>query len=587
MSDLVSGAIGGRTPETDPLGHDERVVRERLGIVRDLLQGQRARRGGRIPEAHVQLQSAVTFFLENARNDGWMHTFDNLVTVAQKAAADPRGDTAQRAELAKVVAYLQELEVHVVRVGQSKREPSARDARPAATNPVLRASTGGVPALHHLKEFVPPAPSLQKKPAFIEPGALHQLRVLARDVLEELASLALLRTPTRDERWTMGADFEVRLLQMLDAAITLSRGPISLDIVHAARKRAQDFPVADPSRWFVPTFLLACTESERAMDAMREIIIAGPEGAYTGFVDAVCLGSNPERIGMTLSLLDEDDRPDILCLALDVLARLGRPIEGRFLDLVEHPNPNVATRAMTAAAVVSDAPNLVARLQPLLGNADVATHVARILTTLAPEFGAPHLRDIVSRGAKEGASDDHKEQAVRAAETLAALGQTRDTQLLLDLAKVTDAVFPALGTMGTPETLEFLRSEISRRGATTWRADPCVLPLERITGLVEVDDSTPDGRVVAREQWLAKVVAFAVPNGALRVRLGQAFQRVAIVDELRHPDTLVETRRMLIQEARVLGAKSIPVDLEGWIAPQLAWFDLAKQAGWPAPARRA
>ncbi|HRI68691.1 MAG TPA: hypothetical protein PK156_30895, partial [Polyangium sp.] len=118
MSDLVSGAIGGRTPETDPLGQDERVVRERLGIVRDLLQGQRARRGGRAPEAHAQLQSALTFFLENARNDGWMHTFDNLVTVAQKAAADPRGDTAQRADLAKVVEYLQELEVHVVRVGQ-------------------------------------------------------------------------------------------------------------------------------------------------------------------------------------------------------------------------------------------------------------------------------------------------------------------------------------------------------------------------------------------------------------------------------------------------------------------------------------
>lgn len=586
MSDLAASGDGHHAHDlADRMSHDERVVRERLGVVRDLLQAQRARRT-LAADATAPLRSALASFVDDARTEGWTRAFDTLIAAARENASTVSTITNHHAELAKIVDYITEIEPHVVRLAQTRRGPTARESAAAPAHPFLRASMGGVPALHRIPEFVVPNISENWTANFVEPGAQAHLRTLSRDVLDELASLALLRAPAPDEPWTIGAGFEDRLLQLLDAAVTLSRGPIRLDIVRAARARAEESPVAEPWRWFVPAFLLACTEGERAMDAMREVLIEAPDGMREGLVDAVCLGSSPDRAAITLSLLDEDDRPELLCTALDILVRLGKPIEGRFLELVEHPHADVATRAVTAASVISDAPSVVRVLQPLLAEDAISVHVACVLTTLAPEVGASHLREVIRRGTKDGASEVEMERAACAAEALAALGQTRDTQQLITLASATDGALAALATLGTPEALGFLREEYTRRSASPWRADACVAPIERITGIREQDEPTPEGRVRAREEWLKGVLAFDVPKGASRVRQGQPFQPSAIVDELQHPDTLMHTRRNLVLEARILGARSIPIDLEGWLAPQRAWLELAKRAGWPTPTRR-
>ncbi|MBK9258716.1 MAG: hypothetical protein IPM54_02645 [Polyangiaceae bacterium] len=585
MSDLAASGDGHAHDLADRMSHDERVVRERLGVVRDLLQAQRARRS-LAADATAPLRSALASFVDDARTEGWTRAFDTLIAAARETTSTVSTSTNHRAELAKIVEYITEIEPHVVRLAQTRRGPTARETAAAPAHPFLRASMGGVPALHRIPGFVVPNTSETWTANFVEPGAQTHLRALSRDVLDELASLALLRAPAPDEPWTIGAGFEDRLLQLLDAAVTLSRGPIRLDIVRAARARAEESPVAEPWRWFVPAFLLACTEGERAMDAMREVLIEAPDGMREGLVDAVCLGSNPDRAAIALSLLDEDDRPELLCTALDILVRLGKPIEGRFLELVEHPHADVATRAVTAASVLSDAPSVVRVLQPLLAEDAISAHVACVLTTLAPEVGAPHLREVVRRGTKDGASEVDTERAARAAEALAALGQTRDTQQLIALAAVTDGALAALATLGTPEALAFLREEYTRRSSSPWRADACVAPIERITGIREQDEPTPEGRVRAREEWLKGVHAFDVPKGASRVRQGQPFQPSAIVDELQHPETLMRTRENLVFEARILGARAIPIDLEGWLAPQREWLELAKRAGWPAPTRR-
>jgi hypothetical protein len=585
MSELARHNDAKRAIEaSDSMSLDERVVRERLGIVRDLLQAQRARRGALGQDPRASLRLALVSFVENAQIDGWTRAFDNVIATARKTAADPSLDADQREELAHVVTYLLEIEPHILRLAQLRKTPTTRTNAPVA--PYLRASTNGVPALHDIPGLAPKHVLTNPVPGFVEPGALRHLRALTRDVLDELASLASLRRPAADERWTIGAAFEERLLQVLDAAIALNRGPISLDIVRAARAFADDSPVADPHRWFVPAFLLACTEGERAMDALRQTVLEAPHEMHEGLVDAVCLGSNPDRAAVALSLLEEDDRPEILCIALDVLTRLGRGIEGRFWDLVEHPRTDVALRAITAAAVHSDAPQLVPLLEPLLNREDRAVHVACTLAAVAPDMTITHLRKAVQRGARKDAFDKEIEEAVLAAHVLAAQGQTREMPLMMALAAVTDKAFSALATLGTPEALEYLREEAARRVNAPWRMDACVLPLERMTGIVEADDPTPEGRARARTAWFGEVNGFVIPKGANRSRLGQAFQPGLIVDELRHPETLVQTRTNLVMEARIVGAKSIPIDLAGWLGPQTTWLDMAKQAGWPGSTRR-
>jgi hypothetical protein len=436
------------------MSYDERVVRERIGVVRDLLQAQRVRQGALAADANAPLRLALASFVDRARSEGWTRAFDEVLTAAQKAVSDG----SETAKISKIVEYLVEVEPYIVRLAQTKRSTNTSEENVATTNAVLRASTGGVPALHRMQGFGTASLSERWAPDFVEPGALIQLHALSRDVLDELASLALLRAPGLDEPWTIGAGFEERLLNMLDAAVALSRGAISLDIVRAARSRAEASPVAEPYRWFVPTFLLACTDGERAMDALRETLLEAPEGMFEGLVDAVCLGSNPDRATIAMSLLDEDDRPEILCGALDILVRLGKPIEGRLVELVEHPNLDVATRAAMAVSLTVDTQSAVRTLRPLLAEDDRSTFIACVLTTIAPEIGAPHLREVVRRGTKEGASEVETDQAVQAAEILAALGQTRDSQQLIALAGVSDDACRALATLGTPEALEFLRA---------------------------------------------------------------------------------------------------------------------------------
>lgn len=565
------------------LSHDELTVRERLGVVRDVLQAQRARRGALAADPCAALRVTLASFGDRVRTDGWTRAFDALVATAQQTAAQ---NPSNHAEVVKIIQYLTEIEPHIVRLAQKGHVPTAHEDQLAPTNQFLRASTGGVPALHRLEEFVAPSASTRWMLDFVEPGALMHLQVLGRDVLDELASLALLRSTAADEAWTKGEGFELRLLQVLDAAIALNRGPIRVDIVRAARTHAEAFPVVDPHRWFVPTFLLACADGERVTDALREGIIEAPKETLTCLADAVCLGSNPEREAVALSLLEEDDRPELLCFALDVLARVGKPIERRFLDLVDHPHIDVATRAMTAASFALEADDATRMLVPLLAQDGLSVHVASVLAMLAPMLAAPHLREVIRRGSNERASAIEVDQAVRAAEVLAMLGQTRDQQLLIELARVTDEAFCALATLGTPEALEFLRETIVQRGSSWSRANACILPIERMTGILEQDESTAEGQAMAREQWLRNVRAFVIPKEATRVRLGQPFHPAAIVAELLHPETLVQTRKALVQEARILGARRIPVDLQGWIMPQRAWLDTAKQAGWPAPTRR-
>lgn len=562
-------------PHNQKMSDDERGVRERLRVVRDLLQAQKARRGVHQGDPFSPARSAVASFLERVHVEGWTLAFDEMLAELRDAASLHATDP-DAPEITAAAAYLAEAAPLVTRLARAARWESSRED---PKGPLFLKASEGVPALH------PPTGSVSSETSterdFVEPGALAQLSALSRDVLDEVASLALLRVTDGDEPWTLGALFEERLLQMLDAALALARGPIRIDIHRAARARAEESPLVEPYKWFVPLFLLSCTAGERAMDALRQTLCEAPPGALRGLVDALCLGSNPARVAIAASLLDEDDRPDLLCVALDVLVRLRQPLPAITLELLEHPDEQVALRAAAAAPLVEDPEAAARALDPLLERDDIGLHAASALTLIAPEIGAGHLRDAVQRGMRNPSSDEDLHVAARAALFLAELGQPRDEELLLTLAHRSDAALEALATHGSPASIDYLRAELLREPTSPTRTEGCVRSLERLTGILEGDDPSPGGGELERAKWMELVLSFAAPPDARRVRLGKPFHPSLLAHELGRPDTRSRTRQSLARELRLLSVPLTDIDLEGWIAPQQAWIARVLQGDRP------
>lgn len=553
----------------DQRSEDERGVRERLELVRDLLQAHKARRGAHMDDALASLRSSISSFTERARSEGWMQAFDKVVAELRAAELLPGADVEVR-ELVGAADYLAAAEPLIARLAQAGPANASREAPVMSGTASFLAASEGVPALHPLRGSPRAWPLANEGPAFVEPGALEQLRVLSRDVLDEIASLALLRVPGDDEPWTIGVMFEERLLRAFDAAVALSRGPISVDIVNAARARAEDSPVAEPYGWFVPTFLLASTEGERAMDALRETLLEAPPGTLEGLVDGLCLGSNPARAAIGASLIEEDDQPELLCVALDVITRLRRPSDGSVLALLQHPDPRVAARAAIAAPLAQDPREAVRALLPFLDSESLSGYAASAIALIEPRIGAGHLREVMRRGARETSSEAEIGAAAYAAEPLAALGQACDEDLLLALAGRRDAALRAIATHGSPAGIQMLRAELTRGSATNARMEACIRALERLTGIAPLDDPSPGGYARERAAWIERVLSFVPPPSAARVRFGRPFHASMILDELKRPETRACTRRALAREAQLLGAPPLDIDIAGWVALQRA-----------------
>jgi hypothetical protein len=576
----------------DRTSDDERGVRERLEVVRGLLQAPRARRGAIDADRLEPARAAIASFSERARAEGWVRAFDAVINALR--AADPHQGAAGEGdrELEEMVAYLLDAEPLVARLERAGRaRPLGVGIQVATGRAAFLTPSVGVPALYPPRggDGAPRGPhSAPTESAFVEPGALAHINDLARDAVDEIASLALLRVPDDADAWTIGEDFEKRLLRMLDAAVALGRGEVSIDIVRAARARAEGAPVVEPYRFFVPALLLASTEGERAMDALREALLDAPPEAHQGLVDALCLGSNPARVAIAASLLDEDDRPDLLCVALDVARRLELPCDSAALSLLDHPDTtNVAARAAAVAPLAADRRAARELLESLLSREGASIEAASSLTLLGAEIGAAHLREVARRGAALSASEAELEDAARAAEALAALGQARDEEILLSLAARSHLAISALATLGSHASIDFLRVEITRGAPLLARLDASVRALSRLTGISEVDDPSPGGRERERARWIERVLAFEVPRGALRVRLGVPLDASVLFDELHRPDTRARTRRALARELRLLRGAPFGVDLEGWIAPQRTWIERARRPIAPEPTRRA
>lgn len=401
------------------------------------------------------------------------------------------------------------------------------------------------------------------------PEAAH-LEMLARDLMEDLATLASLRRATGIEPWGESEPFEERLLASLDALVSLAR-PVreeqaTFPLVDRLYRYATEWWVPDGGRSFAFAFTLACLRSETAM---RWVVLGAqraPAGALHAFASALSLGSSPGADGAITALLGTDV-PAMLTLALEV-ARRRRYFQMSLLPFVAHPDRAVAEAALRTlpgaprATALDVLGGVLAGAGARGGGAYLSAVAAELLATMGDPQAIPACRQLVGEACAAG---DFATATV-ALRTIAVNGDRRDADLVLQAAlQIPDGLY-LLGFFGAPEhalaVVDALRNP--ERVADAERG------LRRLTGFT----FDPPFEVDA----LSKTVASRLKDWSGRIRFGAPHTGRAVMDELSNPQTAQLDRRVLAIEAGILAREPLRVDLDGWVARQRAEVDLFRES---------
>jgi hypothetical protein len=468
-----------------------------------------------------------------------------------------------------------------------RRRVSPRPLGPSGTqrSSEMLASVG-TPRAHHVTVPAPrviapddPAPeepsfraALQASPGMA--GELAQIRAIARDCIEDIASLGSLRKLYDSEPWVDAGPFEQRLLDNLDALVALERplspGAPSLGLVEAVFAYATEWTVPDFGRAFALAFTLCCLASEAAMRWVVLALRRAHPHTYPAFVDAFALGSN-EAIDRTLAELCSDDDPAIVMTALEAMARRGRADMSGTVLLLMRPSPDLAKKAIDLAARLP-----AQAVTPLLsrfldgGDPSVAASAAAALSTLGDLRGPKHLRELLAR--KRDEAPAHVAARRIALETLCLLGNPVDQALVAaEASAAPDALF-WLGWYGYPEHVPLLASglkETLASGGTYDDVDRLARALERIGG-----ERLPRLGEVGRDAFEARIVEWALsfeqrrPRDSARLRFGRPWTANEIVSELLARSTRQGERPVLARELALVTRRAVHIDVAGWVAAQ-------------------
>ena len=457
----------------------------------------------------------------------------------------------------------------------------------AAQNQEFVASVG-VPRAHSV--FVPPPRVLSREEAMnadvargraaleasrSTAGDLAQIRSIARECFEDIASLGSLRRLYDHEPWVDSMAFEQRLLDNLDALVSLER-PLdpaapSLGLVESLFAYAIEWVVPDFGRTFALAFTLCCLDAETAMRWVVLALRRSHPRTYPAFVDAFALGSN-EAIDRTLVELCREDDPALVEVALEAMARRGRVDTASAVLLLMRPSPSFA--------VLDKAIDLAARLPaqaaaPLLSrlidgpDPDAAASAAAALTTLGDARGPKHLRAVLQRPR----TDDAATLRARgiAFEALCLLGSPLDRNLLGTEASLDRGGLPWLGWHGHPDHVPVLIEGIRRAAADGAfdEADRIARALERIGG-----GSAPRPGALAGGDFEARLAVWVRafeerrPLDNPRMRFGQIWTPAAILTELSARGTRQGERPILARELALVTRRAAHLDVSGWVVVQ-------------------
>lgn len=538
-----------------------------------------------------------------ARATSALRSARSLIALAEAGSAGDR----LIARLASVMAALADHDARArdVLLATSDRALRSRSDRAPAMRPKLTASIGA-PALHHLER--PPLIAHVRaranddedddderedgsdllpdpRPMPIDPWAA-QLRRVARDAMDEIGALGLLRGAEGEDPWSPAlASFDQRLLNDLDALAALGEPArdgggrlVAIDVATEVVAFAADAFTIDPARAFARAFVLGCLHGEDAVRAaVHELVLSHPD-THDAQRAALSLASSPAITG-AMRALTRHESPALAALALDVLRARGEASFDVAAILVAHPSARVRRSAIACLAaapereaaalllerslpgeeddaVLSTLLDALALVSPALGLAEIRRRMAIAIERRAPPPGAIAITLAIAGGPLDGdllaRALDARAGAVFAAEALGWHGHPANVDVLCDtLAAALHDGARAEGVHGA----------IARASAGA---------ITRITGVAV--EPTHEGlkRAIALRDERRSAEDSAARRAPLRLREGKPFTVLSSLDAIVRAGVPARERVISAREAAHMDARARGLDVAGWIAPLLA-----------------
>jgi HEAT repeat protein len=448
---------------------------------------------------------------------------------------------------------------------EAQREAAAAEAAPP--------SDGFEPMAESAGNMSEPSGDLEAELAAIEPlpmekGAHAHLQRIARDCLEDIGAMGLLRRARGEARWHEGiALFEQRLLENLDALVALGwQGPEPrpderLDVVAEAQRWAADSAVPDPVRAFARAFVLGCVAGADGVRAAVTALRRSHPLTWDSQMDALALSPSPE-VGPAMQRICQDGDPRLSRVALEVLRWRGEADVGTVALLLDHGEPAVragAARALGRAPERPAAAQLLAELFDEETDPVVSVAIAQSLCELDPTVGLRALRRVVD-AARGGAFEGRVPALVR---LLAIAGGAADGDRIAAFFGPHRDVAAAVGWLGSAALGDRWFGWLAEHGADLElrraSADACL----RIAG--EGSSEAEPTVVHVCELWARRRADFAADK---RWRFGKPYAPEASLDELEQPGATGADREAAALELAVLSDGRIRVEPHDWAARQ-------------------
>jgi hypothetical protein len=511
-------------------------------------------------------------------------------------------------------------------------DPNLRRLRPMASGPQPFRASVGEPQLHALPRgrFAPPliigtpedAPDSEKKEAPKKPTTFEELRAfaathrvakeaepppepppeparpwaesidegeaqrtIARDLLEDIGSLSLLRVPGEGESWLAQSAFEQRMLDALDAFASF--GGVVLPMVTLYHAEA---PSPDPARAFAVAFVLGCVQGSDTVDVAIATLRGAPIEEYPGFLEGFALASNP-AIDSAASELLGHTRPAIAKLAVELLDRRGTFPEGWIESLFARSDIALAAAALRVLARSGSRLDAIAVAEPW-AHPDAPPEIFAAACETLLRRGHSRARDIL-RSQLEGP------HALVAQSLFCIAAPPGDAPYLCELALRAPslALVSGLGRYGHVSTIDPLIRLVGHEDEALGLA--AAWSLERITGagLFEIVEEPWDAARANDPAFAGKPVPMRKVKKPVRdveawrswqrdrgkaldplrkYRGGKLFQPSMIVDELEAESTPASARTEALREFRIATGSDTRFSTSDWVSRQRALLPILR-----------
>lgn len=339
----------------------------------------------------------------------------------------------------------------------------------AAANDVEREEPENEPASD---EGVPTT----REPSLEDPANDAELRMLAeiaRDAIEDIASLGSLRHPIETESWLDQAPFEQRLLNRLDHFCSLGHNALRAAVLYHAES---DTP--DEARAFALAFTLGCVRGFDSVDAVVTTIRQSPPEIYPGFVEGLVLATNPRVEEAMRTLLGHND-VKLVGLALEVLSQRRCLNDEDLQTAVEIDEPRLQWLVAKSLGTNLEREQALIRLERIYATAQPGSEIHLAALESGIRRCHPEARHELRRLLQSPRSEPH---TARAAALLGLCGSARDFELLAGAvqSRPSPLILEGLGRHGHVGAIPSLLQIIDEQD-DAW-APVAVKELERITG---------------------------------------------------------------------------------------------------------